>query len=343
MYNSNITPAAVQEQNQNQQPKSQRQQGDYNQNSYFGAYLKQEEAGPRYINIRLLPITAMAQTPFMMVKVHNVATKNKKIKTYICPKNHDPNAKCPFCEIANNAYAKKRELEVLAKANPTDYNIKQQIETYGKIGYNNLAKTSYIVRLIERGKENEGVKFWMFSASSKGKGIYDSIMNLFETAYRRDNTDNIFDLNTGHDIEIELKRLPDGSQVKNFNIIPNRTSLTANEEMGMSWINDARTWDKMWTVKPYEYLEILAAGGEPIFDKSQNKYVDRTTMQTVAFSSYANAQQPDAQQMYGIPQNPAAPQQFGYQQQGSYGMQQQPQSFNDVMAEFSGQIDNMPY
>ena len=53
------------------------------------------------------------------------------------------------------------------------------------------------------------------------------------------------------------------------------SKLTDDVELGEKWINDPKKWYDVYTVKPYDYMEIVAMGGVPVFDKEQNRYVDK--------------------------------------------------------------------
>ena len=52
------------------------------------------------------------------------------------------------------------------------------------------------------------------------------------------------------------------------------TPLSNDYEQAKSWIDDDKKWDDVYTVKPYDYMAIIVQGGKPVFDKTQNKYVD---------------------------------------------------------------------
>ena len=52
-------------------------------------------------------------------------------------------------------------------------------------------------------------------------------------------------------------------------------SKTDDFELGEKWINDPKKWYEVYTVKPYEYMAIIAEGKVPVFSKEANKYVSK--------------------------------------------------------------------
>jgi len=111
------------------------------------------------------------------------------------------------------------------------------------------------------------------------KGVYNDIMNIYlerkKAAERKGKESNIFDLNEGKDLIITLSKDENGKTVTKVVDDDEKTKLTENYEQGMAWINDAKQWDEVYTVKPYDYMAIVVNGGVPVFDKEQNKYVDK--------------------------------------------------------------------
>jgi hypothetical protein len=39
-----------------------------------------------------------------------------------------------------------------------------------------------------------------------------------------------------------------------------------------------RTWEDVYAVKTYDYLEIIVKGGEPVWDKDKKTYVDKASL-----------------------------------------------------------------
>jgi hypothetical protein len=175
--------------------------------------------------------------------------------------------KCPFCEVS-------------AKAKEFRFNTDIEVEKkkYGDIEFMNRAKPAWIVRCIERGHEEDGVKFWLFNDAKSKKGVYNEIMTIYDerkkAAEKKGKTSNIFDLNEGKDLIITLTKDDNGKTVTKVVDDDEKTPLTEDFEQGMAWINDTKKWDEVYTVKSYEYMSIVVNGGIPVYDKNQNKYVD---------------------------------------------------------------------
>jgi hypothetical protein len=194
-------------------------------------------------------------------------------KTFVCPTHNKKDGavmgeKCPFCETS----AKARELKSKSLDEPTK-------KKYGDVEFLNRVKEMWIVRCIERDHEEDGVKFWLFNSSKKKDGVYDKIYNLAkirsEAAAKKGNTYRIFDLNNGLDLIITLTRTSDNKTAIQIIDAGVPSPLSDDFELGEKWIHDNKQWDEVYTVKPYEYMEIIAMGGVPMFDKNQNKYVDK--------------------------------------------------------------------
>ena len=123
------------------------------------------------------------------------------------------------------------------------------------------------------------MKFWLFSHSKKGDGVYDKIMNIVQTRYLASKAvgreDNILDINNGKDLVITLSKDSQGKTV--INVIDDSISspLSTNPEQASAWINDEKTWEEVYTVKPYEYMAIVVQGGIPQWSKEQNCYIDK--------------------------------------------------------------------
>ncbi len=189
-------------------------------------------------------------------------------KMFPCPTHNKLGDNCPFCNLS-------------AEARKLRFEIKDETESkkYGDIEFANKAREFWIVRCIERGHEEDGVKFWLFSSSKKKDGVYDKIMNLFETRrnsnLKRGIDYSIFDLYNGQDLVITLSRTSDGKtsvQVVDEGV---QSPLSDNEEQVMKWVKDEKKWTDVYTVKSQEYMEIIAGGGIPVYDKIQQKFIDK--------------------------------------------------------------------
>jgi len=271
---SNIDASSVEEQYEKEHAasaSSNKKKTEFNKKNYLQARLSSDE-NKKSLTIRLLPFSPEGGSPFKKVFIHTVKV-NKELstggwRTFVCPTHNEGKGdKCPFCEVS-------------AEAKNLRHNAQTEIEKkrFGEIEFMNRAKAAWIVRCIERGHEEDGAKFWLFNDSAKKDGVYDKIMNIYDerkkAAEKKGKTSNIFDLNEGKDLIINLSRDTNNKTVIKVVDDEDKTPLSESYEQGMAWINDPKKWDEVYTVKPYEYMKIIVKGGIPVFDKEKNKYVD---------------------------------------------------------------------
>lgn len=274
-FSVNIDDDAV----KNQYEQEQRQpvkKTQFDTKNYLQARLGSNE-DTKTLTIRLLPFSPEGGSPFKKVFMHTVKV-NKEVspsgwKTFVCPTHNKKDGsvmgdKCPFCETS----AKARELKSKSLDEPTK-------KKYGDVEFLNRVKEMWIVRCIERDHEEDGVKFWLFNSSKKKDGVYDKIMNLAkirsEAAAKKGNTYSIFDLNNGLDLVVTLSRTSDNKTAVQIIDAGLPSPLSEDFDLGEKWIHDSKKWDEVYTVKPYEYMAIIAMGGVPVFSKEENKYVDK--------------------------------------------------------------------
>ena len=274
-FSVNIDDDAV----KNQYEQEQRQpvkKTQFDTKNYLQARLASNE-DTKTLTIRLLPFSPKGGSPFKKVFMHTVKV-NKEVspsgwKTFVCPTHNKKDGsvmgdKCPFCETS----AKARELKSKSLDEPTK-------KKYGDVEFLNRVKEMWIVRCIERDHEEDGVKFWLFNSSKKKDGVYDKIMNLAkirsEAAAKKGNTYSIFDLNNGLDLVVTLSRTSDNKTAVQIIDAGVPSPLSEDFDLGEKWIHDSKKWDEVYTVKPYEYMAIIAMGGVPVFSKEENKYVDK--------------------------------------------------------------------
>ena len=281
-FSVNIDAEAVNAQYEQEQKTFIPKKTQFNEKNYLQARLTNNETS-KTLTIRLLPFSPEGGSPFKKVFMHTVKV-NKEVapngwKTFVCPTHNKKDGNvmgdgCPFCETS----AKARELKSKSLDEPTK-------KKYGDVEFLNKVKEMWIVRCIERGHEDDGVKFWLFNSSKKKDGVYDKIMNLArirsEAAARKGNTYSIFDLNNGLDLIITLTRTADNKT--SIQIVDDGfpSPLTDNYELGMSWIQDEKNWYDVYTVKSYDYMTIIAMGGVPVFNKELGKYVDKEEMNKI--------------------------------------------------------------
>jgi hypothetical protein len=144
------------------------------------------------------------------------------------------------------------------------------------------ARKFYIVKVIDRENEQDGVKFWRFKHNSKGEGILDKIFPLFK------NKGDITETQKGRDliITLGLTKAGNGKEYTAItSIIPEDiTPLSNDNDTVNSWINDELTWADVYSKKPEEYLEMIAKGEVPKWDVETKKYVSNLSEETTLMS-----------------------------------------------------------
>lgn len=262
-FNVNISVEDVISQRENETSKNFKT--TFNVNNYLQARLNDNEDS-KEITIRLLPFTPEGGSPFHKVYMHQVKVSKEVSpsgwKRFPCPVKNHLGDKCPFCETAETAQA-------LKKTSTNEFERKK----YEDVEISSYAKQMWIVRCIERGHEEDGVKFWLFSNSKQKDGVYDKIFAIFKK--RLEKGKNIFDVNEGKDLCLTLNKDSLGKTRITITDEEDLTPLTDNYELGLSWINDPKKWTDVYKVKPYEYMSIILNNGVPVFSVEQNKYVDK--------------------------------------------------------------------
>jgi hypothetical protein len=222
--------------------------------------------------------------PFVIVHTHNgkvpasmVKPGEKPNKSYIClAKNADINHekfgnKCPFCELNREAYNESTKT--------TD---PQLIESYRKLSLANLSREAVICRCIERGKEDEGVKFWKFNLRSDKTDPYNQILDLVklrkENAERKGKVENILDIYEGRDLNITITA--EGTSAPTVVDDSDRSPLSENEDLMRQWIFDSKKWQDVFTCKPYDYLSLVSQMKTPWFDKANGIWIDKEEYNT---------------------------------------------------------------
>ncbi len=148
------------------------------------------------------------------------------------------------------------------------------------------ARKFYIVKVIDRENEQDGVKFWRFKHNSKGDGVLDKIFPLFK------NKGDITDVNTGRDliITLGLTKAGNGREYTTItSIIPeDQSPLHSDKSTADSWVNDELTWSDVYSKKPEEYLEMVAKGEVPKWDSEGKKWVSNSEESTVFMAPTTN-------------------------------------------------------
>ena len=291
---------------------------EFDEKNYLNLRLNKGET-TRKVTVRILPVSADDPNTFLILRTHSMKVSNEisksGYKSFICLNeekltNHDGRG-CPLCQ-------KSSELLKQSNALPNDDAHKEERKALFKQGMQYKAKETFIVRVIERGHEDEGVKFWRFNAHNDGTGIYDQLMSIFdnraqesvetddafykivpnkntgEIGYEKIEKDeyealpedertiipyNVFDLNNGKDFIITLQYVPSTEKTTlTISDAGKETPLSKDVNKAMSWVNDEKTWTDLYSLKPFEYLELVSSGKVPYFNKDAQKWVDKATM-----------------------------------------------------------------
>lgn len=263
---------------ENQNKPIEKKASAFDAKNYLNTRLSDGET-EKTLTIRLLPMDLKTGNPFVIIHTHNVKvpqslvkTGEKPFKTYIClSKTADIDHEkfghnCPFCELNKKAYNESTKT--------TDPVIKKN---YQDISLANLSRESVICRCIERGKENEGVKFWKFNLRNDKTDPYNQILKLVnlrrENAEKKGKVENILDIYNGRDLSITFTE--GGTSAPTIVDDSDRTPLSENEALMKEWIYDDKKWQDVFTCKPYEYLSLVAQMKTPWFDRDNGVWVDK--------------------------------------------------------------------
>ena len=221
---------------------------DERMKKYFAAILKDnEKQGQR--RLRILP-TPDGSSPFKEVWFHEVQVDGKWVKLYDPGKND--NERSPLNEVYEELMSTGKE------------NDKKLAPTY-------KSRKFYIVKVIDRDNEEDGVKFWRFKHNYKNEGILDKIIPIWRAK------GDITDPEKGRDIILELTKAktPKGATYTVIQTVmyDDPTPVHEDTDLAKSWINDELTWSDVYSKKPVEYLEAIARGETPRWDSEKGGYV----------------------------------------------------------------------
>jgi hypothetical protein len=223
---------------------------EYDLKNYFNAHLSEKEKTATR-RIRILP-TKDGSSPFVPVHVHRVQLDGQW-KTFFCLK-HEKGEDCPFCEAKDALLATGREQD------------KELAKKYS-------ARKMYVAKVIDRDKEEEGVKFWRFNHDYRKQGCLDKIHGVLQ-AVKKDITDP----QTGRDLLVMIARDQNNRPAITTITHVDPSPLNENEDLVSEWLADERTWEDVYSIKSYDYLEIVVKGGIPAWDKEAKKWVDKDSM-----------------------------------------------------------------
>jgi hypothetical protein len=83
---------------------------------------------------------------------------------------------------------------------------------------------------------------------------------------------------TGRDLAITINRDQNNKPVVSSIVAQDSTLLSEDAEKKATWLADTRTWEDVYSVRTYDYLEIIVKGGVPAWDKEAKKFVDKASL-----------------------------------------------------------------
>ncbi len=232
-----------------------RSQGTGNQMSqdermkkYFTTLLdKNSRTGQK--RVRILP-TSDGSSPFKEVWYHEIQVDGKWVKLYDPGKNDGERS--PLTEVYE---------ELISTGKEADKKLAQQYRS----------RKFYIVKVVDRDAEDDGVKFWRFKDNYKQEGILDKIIPIWKQKGDITNPEN------GRDLIIEMvkSKTPAGKEYTVVQTImyDDPTPLHSDEAIKKEWVEDEMTWSDVYSKKPVEYLEAVSRGEVPRWDSDLKKYV----------------------------------------------------------------------
>ncbi len=240
---------------------------------YFALILDDKSnSGTR--RVRILP-TKDGSSPFKEAWYHEIQVGGKWQKFYDPGKND--NERSPLNEVYE---------ELMLTGKESDKELAKQYKS----------RKFYIVKVIDRDREEDGVKFWRFKHNYKNEGILDKIIPIWR------NKGDITDPDKGRDLIIELtkQKTPKGAAYTTVSTImyDDPTPIHEDAKLMKEWVDDEMTWLDVYSKKPVEYLEAIARGEVPRWDSDKGGYVygnDETSTESYGGSSSSSSTYTDPQ------------------------------------------------
>jgi hypothetical protein len=219
---------------------------------YFAAILKDSEKQGQK-RVRILPTTD-GSSPFKEVWFHEILVDGKWQKFYDPGKND--NERSPLTEVYE---------ELMSTGKESDKQLATQYRS----------RKFYIVKVIDRDNEQDGVKFWRFKHNYKQEGILDKIIPIWKAK------GDVTDPDKGRDLILELTKAktPKGSfyTVIQTVMYDDPSPISEDETQMSDWVGDELTWEDVYSKKAVEYLEAIARGETPRWDSEKGGYVYSNT------------------------------------------------------------------
>jgi len=236
--------------------------------------------------IRIVP-TPDGTSPFKEVFFHNIQVQGRWTKLYDPGKDETgkpSGERSPLNEVE----------EALRLAG--DAQSKELARSY-------RSQKFYIVKVVDRDNEEDGVKFWRFKHNWKGDGPIDKIIPIWR------NKGDVTDVNEGRDLILILQAVPLPGGRGEYTTVSSVMyedpgTLSADPAKAKEWTEDERTWRDVYSQKPVEYLEAVSKGLDPVWDSELKKYVyddpnavKNTTDTTVLGSTDPQANDPQSEDL----------------------------------------------
>lgn len=236
------------EQSQKNNSGSDRMSQEDRMKKYFALILDDKSnSGTR--RVRILP-TKDGSSPFKEAWYHEIQVGGKWQKFFDPGKND--NERSPLNEVYE---------ELMSTGKDSDKELAKQYKS----------RKFYIVKVIDRDREEDGVKFWRFKHNYKNEGILDKIIPIWR------NKGDITDSQIGRDLIIELskQKTPKGAAYTTVSTIMYDDPAPIHDSKSImgEWVEDEMTWLDVYSKKPVEYLESIARGEVPRWDNDKGGYV----------------------------------------------------------------------
>ena len=219
---------------------------------YFTTVLPKGSRGEER-RIRILP-TKDGSSPFVEVYFHEVQVDGKWMKLYD-PKQEGKRS--PLNEVYQSL-------------------LQTGVESDKELARQYRSRKFYIVKVIDRDNEQDGVKFWRFKHNAKGDGVLDKIFPIFK------NKGDVTDLEKGRDLilSLALTKAGTGKEYTTINsVIPeDQGPLHEDADKAQEWINDELTWSDVYSKKGEDYLEIVANGEVPKWSTESSKWISSSQL-----------------------------------------------------------------
>jgi hypothetical protein len=219
---------------------------------YFAAILKDNEKQGQK-RVRILPTTD-GSSPFKEVWFHEIFVDGKWQKFYDPGKND--NERSPLTEVYE---------ELMSTGKESDKQLATQYRS----------RKFYIVKVIDRDNEQDGVKFWRFKHNYKQEGILDKIIPIWKAK------GDVTDPDKGRDLILELTKAktPKGAFYTVIQTVMYDDPSPISEDVNQmaDWVGDELKWDDVYSKKAVEYLEAIARGETPRWDSEKGGYVYSNT------------------------------------------------------------------